>query len=204
MNDMLETIHPKSDQLNADDLIGGTMTITVTKVNLTLGKDQPVAISFDGDNGKPYMPGKSMRRVLVMLWGPDANAYVGRSMTLYRDEKVLFGGLAVGGIRISHMSHIDGKHTLMLTATRAQRKPFVVEPLDDAPPAKPKKEKSPIDLYAQELQEKLKAASEGDVDGLSLFWANTGERRMALNIPDDRLEKMTLAVQKVINPDVPA
>lgn len=201
MNDMLETIHPKSDQLNADDLIGGTMTITVTKVNLTLGKDQPVAISFEGDNGKPYMPGKSMRRVLVMLWGPDANAYVGRSMTLYRDEKVLFGGLAVGGIRISAMSHIDGKHTLMLTATRAQRKPFVVEPLDVAPAAKPKKEKSPIDLYSIELQEKLKAASEGDVDGLSLFWANTGERRMALNIPDERLEKMTLAVQKVLNPE---
>ena len=143
-----------------------------------------------------------MRRVLVMLWGPDANAYIGRSMTLYRDDKVLFGGLAVGGIRISHMSHIDGKHTMMLTATRAQRKPFMVEPLDAAPAKPAKREKSPIDVYAQELGEQLKAAADGKIDEMNLWWSNTGERRLALNIPDDRYEKMRLAVQKVLNPDM--
>jgi hypothetical protein len=129
MIDMRKTTVPKSDQLNADDLLGQTLTIKVTKVSLLATPDQPIAIGFEGDNEKPYKPGKSMRRVMVNAWGPDGNAYIGRSMTLYRDEKVLFGGLAVGGIRISHLSHIDEPITMALTATRAQRKPFTVKPL---------------------------------------------------------------------------
>ncbi len=134
---MLNTIIPKSDQLNADDLIGGqTKTIKVTKVSILAG-DQPVGISYDGDNGKPYKPGKSMRRVLVHVWGPDANNYVGKSMTLYRDDKVTFGGVNVGGIRISHMSGISAPVTMALTATRANRKPFTVLPLVEEKPKAP-------------------------------------------------------------------
>lgn len=34
-HDMREVTAPKSDQLNADDLIGGARTITVTKVQLS-------------------------------------------------------------------------------------------------------------------------------------------------------------------------
>ena len=136
MTDLSGTIAPKSDQLNADDLIVGPITIKVTKVELRAG-EQPNAISFEGDGGKPYMPGKSMRRVMVRLWGPDGNAYIGRSMTIFRDEKVRFGGMAVGGIRISHMTGILETTTMALTETRASRKPFTVHPLViDAPPDK--------------------------------------------------------------------
>ena len=129
MNDLRPTIVPKSDQLNADDLIGTTRTIKVSKVLLTAEADQPVALGYEGDNGKPYKPCKSMRRVLVTVWGPDGNQYVGRRLTLYRDDKVQFGGLAVGGIRISHMSDIDKDVTMALTASRANRKPFTVRPM---------------------------------------------------------------------------
>jgi hypothetical protein len=128
MKSMLDTIIPKSDQLNADDLIGGPRTITVSEVRIT-GDEQPVSIHFEGDNGKPYKLCKSMRRVLVNVWGADAKAYIGRSMTIYRDEKVVFGGVAVGGIRISHMSDITKDVTMALTATRANRKPYTVKPL---------------------------------------------------------------------------
>lgn len=129
MSSMLATITPKSDQLNADDLIGGqSKTIKVSKVSILAG-DQPVSLNYEGDNGKPYKPCKSMRRVLVQVWGSDGNAYVGRSMTLYRDDRVKFGGAEVGGIRISHMSGITEPVTLALTATRAQRKPYTVQPL---------------------------------------------------------------------------
>ena len=129
MTTMLETIVPKSDQLNADDLIGGrTLTIKVTQVSMAMG-EQPVSVHYEGDNGKPYKPGKSMRRVLVNCWGSDANLYIGRSMTLYRDEKVKFGGIDVGGIRISHLSDIKEPITMALTATKAQRRPFTVKPL---------------------------------------------------------------------------
>lgn len=65
MTDLSQTIAPKSDQLNADDLIGGPRTIKVTRVSAMKEPDQPIAIYFEGDNGKPYKPGKSMRRVLV-------------------------------------------------------------------------------------------------------------------------------------------
>ena len=129
MVDLRQTIAPKSDQLNADDLIGMTRTIKVTGVKLCGAPDQPIALNFAGDNGKPYKPCKSMRRVLVNVWGPDGNAYAGRSMTLYRDDKVQFGGLEVGGIRISHMSHINAPVTMALTATKAKRKPYTVQPL---------------------------------------------------------------------------
>lgn len=128
MIDLRATIKPKSDQLNSDDLIGGPLTIRITRVEVSDG-DQPVSIHYEGDNGKPYKPGKSMRRLLVSLWGADGSAYVGRSLTLYRDEEVAFGGVAVGGTRISHMSHIARETTMALTTTKAKRKPFTVKPL---------------------------------------------------------------------------
>jgi hypothetical protein len=130
--DMSKTIAPKSNQLNADDLIGDrSLTITVTQVDAGPSLDQPVAIHYEG--GLPYLPCKSMRRVLVHCWGKDAKVYVGRSMTLFRDEKVRFGGAEVGGIRISHLSHIEGSQSMALTASRAQRKLYTVQPLTTTP-----------------------------------------------------------------------
>jgi hypothetical protein len=129
MIDLRNTIAPKSDQLNADDLIGTTKTIRVTKVSLCAEPDQPIAVSFEGDNGKPFKPCKSMRRLLVSVWGPDGASYAGRSMTLFRDDKVRFGGADVGGIRISHLSHIEKPVVVALTVTKSVRKPFKVLPL---------------------------------------------------------------------------
>lgn len=131
--DLGTTIEPKSNQLNADDLIMGPMTVQITKVTGGETKEQPVKISFAGDNGKPYLPCKTARRLLVMVWGRDGVSYVGRSVTLYRDPDVKFGGIAVGGIRISHMSHIDKEITVVLTASKTSRKPFTVRPLTTAP-----------------------------------------------------------------------
>ncbi|QXE86001.1 hypothetical protein KP003_16800 [Geomonas nitrogeniifigens] len=129
MIDISKTTTPKSDQLNFDDFVGGQpMTIKITKVTAVNG-DQPIAVHYENDNGKPWKPCKSMRRVLVNVWGRDGNEYVGRSLILYGDPTVAFGGAAVGGIRISHMSHIDAPFTMALTATRASRKPFTVKPL---------------------------------------------------------------------------
>jgi len=134
MTNMLQTVIPKSDQLNADDLIGGQYkTIKITKVSLLAG-EQPIAINYDGDNGKPWKPCKSMRRVLINVWGGDGNKYIGRSLTLYRDDSVKFGGVDVGGLRISHMSDITEPKTMAITATRANRKPFTVKPLTTQQP----------------------------------------------------------------------
>lgn len=156
MIDMITTIKPKSDQLNADDLTGTTKTIKITKVSILGEAEQPIGINFEGDNNKPYKPCKSMRRVLVNVWGSDGNAYVGRSLTLYRDDKVMFGGVAVGGIRISHMSHLDKDVTMALTATKASRKPYTVKPLLDE---------------SVELKNKLTLAANSGLVKLQEAWA---------------------------------
>jgi hypothetical protein len=152
---MANFIAPKSDQLNADDLLGGrSMTITIIRVSANPGcAEQPISINFEGDNGKPYKPCKSMRRVLVSLWGSDGSKYIGRRLTLYRDDKVKFGGVEVGGIRISHMSDVAETVTIALTASKAQRKPFTVQPLT-TPDAKPGTASAPSSEAAKILKER--------------------------------------------------
>lgn len=160
--DMTQFIAPKSDQLNADDLIAGPRTIRITGVSANEGSpEQPISVSFEGDDRKPYKPCKSMRRVMVHIWGADASKYVGRAMTLYRDPKVQFGGMQVGGIRISHMTDIppeklsDGKVLMALTATRAKRAPYTVLPLKDAPgmAAKPDAATNWANAYVAKVEE---------------------------------------------------
>lgn len=137
MSDMSAVIVPKSDQINADDLIGGDLTIRITGVTVSPGQDQPVSMKFEGSQ-KVYRPCKSMARVMVAAWGPDSSVYVGRSLQLYRDPTVKWGGMDVGGIRIRAMSHMpnDRPMTMALTATKGSRKPYTVNPLavQAAPP----------------------------------------------------------------------
>lgn len=127
--DMASTVVVNSNQLNADDLIGGPLTAHITRV---VGYDrdvQPIEIHYKGGEGKPYMACKSMRRVIIACWGVDASNYIGRSLTLYRDASVVFGDMAVGGIRISHASHISCKIDVALTVRRGKKKMFTIYPM---------------------------------------------------------------------------
>ena len=131
--DMSAFIAAKSDQLNADDLMDSPKTITITKVTAQADSaDQPVSVHYAGGEGRPFKPCKTCRRIMVAVWGKDASKYVGRSMTLYRDPDVQFGGMKVGGIRISHMSHIEADKTVALLVTRGRKAPFKIEPLKNA------------------------------------------------------------------------
>ncbi|NKR61682.1 hypothetical protein GS474_23775 [Rhodococcus hoagii] len=131
--DLTESIAPRSDQLNAEDLLSGPRTVTVEKV--TKGSaEQPVNVHLVEFPGRPFRPSKTVRRILVAAWGADASGYAGRCMTLFRDPAVRFGGQDVGGIRVSHLSHIDKRLQLALTVTRGKRAPYVVEPLPAGPP----------------------------------------------------------------------
>lgn len=128
--DMRTVTQPKSDQINADDLVAGPMTIRVRDIKISPGIEQPVSIYFDGSD-KAFRPCKTMARMMSApnLWGPDAKQYIGRSLTLYRDPDVKWGGLAIGGIRISHMSHIDGPVKMAVAESKAKRKIHTVQPL---------------------------------------------------------------------------
>lgn len=127
--DITKSTEPKSDQQNFDDYMAGPKTVTISEVKEGT-PDQPVEVHLVEFPGRPFKPSKSMRRVLVKAWGPKADDYAGRQMTLFGDPTVKFGGQEVGGIRISHLSHIDGTLTVHLTVTRGKRAPFVVEPLE--------------------------------------------------------------------------
>ncbi len=128
MNDLSFTIKPKSDQLNADDLIAGPVTATVQAVNVYDSPDQPVSVVI-GDGYQPYKPCKSMRRLMIAVWGKHDSDWIGQSFTMYNDPSVTWAGAAVGGIRISHMTGLTKPFSVALTATRGKRKPYTVEPL---------------------------------------------------------------------------
>lgn len=122
MVDISDTIIPKSDQLNADDLIAGPRTIKITGVVKKNDIKQPIWVSYEGDDGKPWKPCLSMRRVLIKFWGKESDVYIGRSLTLFNDPTVAYGGSEVGGIRISHMSDLEKpENGILLTAKRGKR-----------------------------------------------------------------------------------
>ena len=133
--DMTATIAPKSDQLNADDLISGPVTVTIQEV-VQGNAEQPVDVRLVEFPGRAYRPSKSMRRVMVMAWGTEAAAYTGRRLTLFRNPEITFGRDKVGGIEISHLSNLEKSLTVALTATRGKRKNFTVQPLADPAPAR--------------------------------------------------------------------
>lgn len=134
MVDMLKTIEAKSDRLNADDLMGGDRVIRVEAVK---GGDKPdeVKVFYEGCNGKPWYPCKTMRRAIVAAWGEKASSYIGKLIKIYRDPDVIYGGIAVGGIRIRAFSDIEGPLTLMLAEKRGKKTQFQFQRLEVEVPA---------------------------------------------------------------------
>ena len=120
VEDLRSTIVPKSDQLNSEQLMFGAIDITVTRVEAKSG-EQPVTVHYEGENGRPYRPCLTMRKVLVHAWGENGNNWVGRSMRLYCDPAVRFGKDEVGGIRISHLTDIPRDIRVSLTATKGKK-----------------------------------------------------------------------------------
>ena len=176
MTDLTTSIAAKSDQLNADDLIGGPVTVTINDVRGVSG-DQPILV--DLADRKPYYPCKSMMKVMVALWGAKGDQYVGRSMTLYRDATVTYGGMAVGGIRISHMSHIDKPHTVVIAASSKTKKPFTIQPLVVEAPA--------VEYIALTWPEWIKSAGVTG-DQLKAFLQSQG--RTSATMSDDELSEI--------------
>jgi hypothetical protein len=187
--DMSAFIEARSDQLNADDLLDAPRTITITRVSGTGSAEQPVAVHYDGENGRPFMPCKTVRRIMVGVWGKYTDQYVGRSMTLYRDPSVSFGGMVVGGIRVSHMSHIDGEKTLALQVTRGRKAPFKILPL--------KMQTQPADEQAVALKAITDAAEQG-LEALGNVWKQKwmAPHREALQLDLERLKAVAAAKEQ--------
>ncbi len=199
VSDLRATIVPKSDQLNADQVLGGPLTITVSSVRVRDG-EQPVCIHYAGDNGRPYLPCKTMRKVLIHAWGADGRAWVGRSMTLYHDPSVRFGGELVGGIRISHMSDIPAVVKVSLAATRGKKALYEIRPLVTADA------QMIADISAAQDLDALKAAfakaykATKDFQRRSAF-KSAYDRRTAELSPSDELTRCLQQIAEAFNLD---
>lgn len=134
--DITDSLAANSAQQNYDEYLAGPKTVTVAEVTQGTA-EQPVNVELVEFPGKPFKPAKSVRRVLAAAWGTDASKWTGRRLTIYGDPSVRYGGKEVGGLRVSHVSHIDKPITVALTVTRGKRAPFTVQPLPDAPPVPP-------------------------------------------------------------------
>lgn len=128
------TAEPRSDQWNADDFIGGPRTFTIAGVKPGTA-EQKYDIELVEGQGRAWRPPLTVLRLLIAAWGDDAKAWVGRRATLYRDASIRFGSDAVGGIRVSHLSHLPGDKPLevKLTASRGKRATVHVDPLPAEP-----------------------------------------------------------------------
>ncbi|GEM_PF-836741 len=133
---VMKTIKPKSDQLNADDLLTCPIQVVIDDVTRGTSDDQPIIMHIS-DGFKPWKPCKTMRRVLIAIWGSVAAEWIGRQIVLVNDPTVKWGGAAVGGIRILAMSHIEQPVQMMITMTRGQRKAITVQVIViETPPPK--------------------------------------------------------------------
>ena len=128
MDTMSDTTAVKSDQINAADLIGAPITVTITGVKIDLSSDQPVSMHLR-ETPKVFRPCKIMRRAIMEMWGSDASTYTGRSLTLYCDPNVRFGKDQPGGTRISHMSHITAERVLTTMVSKAKFASHLIKPL---------------------------------------------------------------------------
>ena len=130
---MARAIEPKSDQINADDLVSGDIVITITGVKISEG-EQPISISFEG-SAKFFRPSKTTARTMVQVWGdPEDEPWVGKSLRLYRDPDVTWAGVKIGGIRIREMSGLTKPVTVAVTEKRGQRKVVTIRPLSAEAP----------------------------------------------------------------------
>jgi hypothetical protein len=169
MNDFVAALAPKSDQINAQDLIGGDQTITIVGVKVTPGTEQPVAIRFEGSD-KVWRPCKTTGRILMAAWGADTSKYAGRSVQLYLDPKVKWGGLEVGGIRIRALSHIDGDLRLAVAESKQARKIVVIKPLPTHGGNAPAPQPSADNPETVAMQRTARQAARRGTDAFKAWW----------------------------------
>ena len=188
-------MQPKSDQLNADDLVSGPRIITVTSVDVAASGEQRVSIHYENENGRPYKPCKTMMKLISFGWGEDPLAWVGRSMRLYFDPEVMWAGEKVGGIRISEMDNIPKAFSLSLMKSKGKKTAYTVNPLksgqqqnrqqpqqasqpaqqpaNNQPPANTGPTQEEIDNYVASQKVQLENAAKISMQEFSRVWTDS-------------------------------
>ena len=148
--DVSDTLIPNTDQLVADDLRTGHRDIKITRVERISDEKRPLAVYFEGDGGKPYLPNVSMRRVIAEAWGVDSRQWVSKWLRLFRNPKIKMGGTEVGGIRISHAYPLAQPELLIsLITTKGKRSLYKLARMEPPEPA-PEPRAAPPPLPVEE------------------------------------------------------
>lgn len=125
--EVLASIVPNSDQINAEDLITGPITVTI-KGSRRGSKEQPWFIDLS-DHDREFRPCKTCRRIIIATWTDDSDCWVGQQVTLFRDPDVVLKGVVVGGVRISHLSGREKPETFVLAESRNRKVETIVRPI---------------------------------------------------------------------------
>jgi hypothetical protein len=135
--DLSDALAPKSDQLDAADLIGSPpqiFTITAVREGAPRAKGEPKTVDITlAEFPRVWRPSKGMLRVLADNYTKDVSKWVGKRVELYGDPDVYFGKERTGGTRISRLSHIDGPRTTRINPRGGKDATWTVRPLPDAP-----------------------------------------------------------------------
>lgn len=175
--DMSASIAPKSDQLDAIELVAGPQTFTIEKVTPN-NAEQPWNFHL-AEFPRPWRPAKSMLRVMAAAWGLDGNKYAGHRVTLFCDPSVQFGNEVVGGVRISHMTGIEKPLKVPLLVKRGKSALFTVQPLKDAP--KPPQQPAQGAVSDKVKADTAKAIQDGTVDAYLSFLADNNAPQHVIN-----------------------
>jgi hypothetical protein len=171
------TAEPRSDQINAEDFLGGSKTYTIAGIREGAA-EQKYDIVLEGEK-RVWRPPPTVLRTLMKAWESDDSAdWIGKRVTLYCDETVTFGKETPGGIRVSHVSGIDKPATVSVTEKRGRRKRVTVQPLPDAP--------APVDWAAQI------EGTAGDVEALRRLWQDASKA----GANEDTLNRIAQAAQE--------
>jgi len=166
------TAEPRSDQWNADDFMGGSSkTFTVAGVK-DGSAEQKYDITLEGES-RVWRPPVTTVRILMDAWGDESDVWVGRRVTMFRDPSVRFGKDAVGGIRISHLSHLPGGKplTLAVTSARGKRPMVTIQPLPDVKPS--------AKLANNSEPTEAEVAASTDLEELTAMWQASGPEMRA-------------------------
>lgn len=148
MDDITDTLAPKSDQLDGIDLAAtGPRIFTVESVDVRKGSEQPVVIHL-AEFDRPWKPAVTMRRVLATCWGTKSSAWAGRRAELYYEPNVTYGKDKPGGTRIKRLSHIDGPIDVDVMLSQGRMGKYHVQPLTEPAPTPTRHVPTPAEVAA--------------------------------------------------------
>ena len=175
--DVSKAIVAKSDQMNAIDLVGGDLTVTILDVKKG-PDDQPVHIITDAYGpARPFKPSKTVLRDIVLAWGLESQAWIGRRMTLFNDPTVTWAGAEVGGIRVKALSDIPRAFPSVHKLSRSASKKVMIQPLPDVAPAP-----TPTEPTAELIEQWVAAFNAApDIANLQALWKQATEAGLTSN-----------------------